>query len=488
MTKVQIQKKALIPVIRQNRLDNPDLTIIIFKFILDENEINSKINAESESQSIDTIRLFVKDLRNNLKACGRNYEKLLTKKKKWLDTNMTLNLNYEIHDHTPRPGPGRPSVSFAESSDRSKRRKVSELSKLDSKLLAASASKSSSDPCFSYILKESIRSPSRPSKIKKMITSKPLTKCNTEETLAQLISCNMSYKDYSSWKKFLKCHGSDILPSHQELSLTKKMCCPDNITITETLAECDLKELLKHTGSRLLIVGKEALEEIVKCQPATDDLLLQGTLHCKWGFDGASSQKIYKQIYEEADFSEAIKHEESLFSTCLVPMQLEVNSETIWKNRSPSSILFCRPIRLQFKTETAVTCQQEKDYIESKIEEIEHTTHSIALDNFEFKIILKYDLQLTMLDGKAINAISNNPSTQTCNLCLSKPSQMNDIDSLLKRPVVNVETVKYGLSVLHCWIRFFEFILHLGYKLDIKKWMARTDEEKRSVEKRKKRN
>ena len=180
-----------------------------------------------------------------------------------------------------------------------------------------------------------------------------------------------------------------------------------------------------------------------------------------------------------------MKNEESLFSTCLVPLQLEVNSETIWKNSSPSSILFCRPIRLQFKTETADTCQQEKSYIESKIERIEYTSHTIAFENFVAKVNVRYDLQLTMLDGKAINAISYNPSTQTCNICLSKPSEMNDIDSLLNRPVINEETAKYGLSVLHCWIRFFEFILHLGYKLDIKKWMARTEEEKRSVQGRK---
>ena len=328
MSRIQIQKKALIPVIRQNSVDNPDLTIIIFKFILDEKDISTKVKEESELESLKTIRLFVKDLRKNLKLCGRNYEKLMIKKKEWLNTNITLDLSYDRY--VPTPGPGRPCVSFDESSDRSKRRKVSELSRLDSKLLAASAAKSSSDPCFSYIMKESISSPSRPSKIKKTISSKPLNKCSSEETLAQLISCNMSYKDYSSWKKFLKGHGSDILPTQQELSLSKKLCCPDNIEIKETSAECDLEYLLKHTSSRLLIVATEPLEKIVKKnQGPTNDMLLEGKLYCKWGFDGASSQKIYKQIYEESDFNDAVKNEESLFSTCLVPLQLEVNSETI---------------------------------------------------------------------------------------------------------------------------------------------------------------
>ena len=42
-------------------------------------------------------------------------------------------------------------------------------------------------------------------------------------------------------------------------------------------------------------------------------------------------------------------------------------------------------------------------------------------------------------------------------------------------------TCGLGLSTLHCWIRSFEYILHLGYKRDIVKHQARTPEEKLSV-------
>ena len=41
-----------------------------------------------------------------------------------------------------------------------------------------------------------------------------------------------------------------------------------------------------------------------------------------------------------------------------------------------------------------------------------------------------------------------------------------------------------GLSTLHAWIRFFECCLHLPYKLDIKKWQARTAEDKEKTETR----
>ena len=45
--------------------------------------------------------------------------------------------------------------------------------------------------------------------------------------------------------------------------------------------------------------------------------------------------------------------------------------------------------------------------------------------------------------------------------------------------------MKYGLSLLHCWIRFFEFVLHVSYKLEIQKWQDRSSCEKENVKNRK---
>ena len=35
--------------------------------------------------------------------------------------------------------------------------------------------------------------------------------------------------------------------------------------------------------------------------------------------------------------------------------------------------------------------------------------------------------------------------------------------------------------MLHAWIRFFECLLHLSYKLPLKKWQARGEEDKKIV-------
>jgi len=54
------------------------------------------------------------------------------------------------------------------------------------------------------------------------------------------------------------------------------------------------------------------------------------------------------------------------------------------------------------------------------------------------------------------------------------------------RSKIVTENLQYGISVLHGWIRFFECLLHLAYKLPIKKWQARSEEDKNIVQQTKK--
>uniref|UniRef100_A0A6P7GWP0 Uncharacterized protein LOC114343837 n=1 Tax=Diabrotica virgifera virgifera TaxID=50390 RepID=A0A6P7GWP0_DIAVI len=61
-----------------------------------------------------------------------------------------------------------------------------------------------------------------------------------------------------------------------------------------------------------------------------------------------------------------------------------------------------------------------------------------------------------------------------------------DTDKVMKTQVINKEHLQFGLSSLHAWIRFFECILHLAYKLVIRKWQARGKEDKQKVAENKK--
>ncbi|GBM41033.1 hypothetical protein AVEN_180940-1 [Araneus ventricosus] len=53
-------------------------------------------------------------------------------------------------------------------------------------------------------------------------------------------------------------------------------------------------------------------------------------------------------------------------------------------------------------------------------------------------------------------------------------------------PIHLMDLLPLGLSPLHTWIRFFECILHLSYRLEIKSWQARGAENKNKVTEKKK--
>ncbi|XP_018361254.1 PREDICTED: uncharacterized protein LOC108759993 isoform X1 [Trachymyrmex cornetzi] len=89
-----------------------------------------------------------------------------------------------------------------------------------------------------------------------------------------------------------------------------------------------------------------------------------------------------------------------------------------------------------------------------------------------------------MIDTKVCNSLSDTTSAMRCYLCNCTSKSFNDMDKMLNQEIIT-EHLKFGLSSLHCWIRCFEFLLHLSYKLDIQKWQARSNEEKESVARRK---
>lgn len=100
--------------------------------------------------------------------------------------------------------------------------------------------------------------------------------------------------------------------------------------------------------------------------------------------------------------------------------------------------------------------------IEGKLVKVEHT------------------LIFAMVDGKVCNAIINTTSTQKCFICGASSKEFNNIEAMMRRNV-KTENLGFGLSVLHGWIRMFECLLHIAYKLPIQKWQARGEIDKETV-------
>ncbi|KAG4081142.1 hypothetical protein HA402_011987 [Bradysia odoriphaga] len=88
-----------------------------------------------------------------------------------------------------------------------------------------------------------------------------------------------------------------------------------------------------------------------------------------------------------------------------------------------------------------------------------------------------------MLDGKSTGYLT---STATCNcpICGLTPKDLNNVEKVRSQET-DKENYRFGLSSLHCWIRFLECVLHIAYKEPIRKWKAQTPEEKKLVNDRK---
>ena len=189
---------------------------------------------------------------------------------------------------------------------------------------------------------------------------------------------------------------------------------------------------------------------------------VSGVLHVKVGYDGASSQKIYKQKFEDNNVGEVSKREESLFQTSMAPLKLIIDDKDIWINKSPGSTHFCRPLCLEYKKETTELIKQVHANLETEINNLKEYEYINNDRNFKFKI--RYNVTQSMLDGKCINAVTDTRSTRTCNVCKATPKEMNDLDKIRNKPV-DQNALKIGCSILHYRINTFAFVLHIGYKL-----------------------
>ena len=60
-------------------------------------------------------------------------------------------------------------------------------------------------------------------------------------------------------------------------------------------------------------------------------------------------------------------------------------------------------------------------------------------------------------------------SGQKCYIRGATSNETADIYKLSKK-VPKEDSFEFGLLILHAYIRFFECIIHIGYKLSVKEW------------------
>lgn len=270
-----------------------------------------------------------------------------------------------------------------------------------------------------------------------------------EAALAFFIDAGFTKEMWRKLRIYSKKYGN-YFPEYRHILEEKKKCYPEPescIEVTEMAATVRLQNLLDHTAKQ--IMATKSVEELQNHQGK------ELVLISKWGMDGSSGHSQYKQGFQ--DNKDAT--DSSLFSIALVPINLaDGNNNKVWENPRPSSTRYCRPIKLEYAKETIEYTKQEDEKIQEQIQNLETTRVTINHLNF----FITHKLVQTMVDGKVCNSLTENRSAATCNICNTKPSKLNDLPSLEGKPS-NEEVFKYGLSTLHCWIRFMETILHISY-------------------------
>jgi hypothetical protein len=297
---------------------------------------------------------------------------------------------------------------------------------------------------------------------------------SAEEAVSLCVEQRLSVNQYKGLRAASLAKNCNLYPSYKTVLKAKQQCYPlkADMTFTESSGEVKLQSLLHHTSERILLAQSEVVKDL------TSDCLSSLSLICKWGCDGSSGHSIFKQKFDDIS-----KSDESIFFTSLVPLQLiSTHDKTIvWKNPRPSSSRFCRPIRIQFLHEDVETTVKEMKYVQEQENQV--GPFQIIMNGKH--ITISYHLAFTMIDGKACNAVTNTASTQRCYLCQATSKDFNNIDAMINRKITEVN-LQFGISILHAWIRFFECCLHISYRLEIRKWQARSAEEKNNVSTRKK--
>ena len=470
-----MKRKELLEIIKEVGVNSPDLQNTI------EKEVTSHLKGRNVDDVRNKVKVFISKFRLKYNKHTRIWPRMLEKEYEWLEGELIKedavrdNINVEA-------GPGRPIKPWDEASDRSKRRKVQLLKENNNTLALATAAigRSKDSPgqsALGDVIKESVKNAQKVRDSLDAVDKLPVM-MTAEDALALKIQCDLSDGQYQLLRNASKKQNADIFPTLHSILTAKSACYPEDTEITET-AKCSLQSMADHTLSRILAMSSDVLdEEEIEKDPS-------GVLYVKAGMDGASSQSVYNQKFDETDLEAGKYHEESLFQTAIVPLKLVISGVDIWINQKPSSSHFCRPLQLQYQKETKEVIKAEEARVNKEIENLKDFKLDITLSSGD-KVCLsvKYSIHVTMLDGKAVNALTDTNSSQSCNVCGAKPREMNNLKVIREKPA-SARSLKLGLSSLHCWIRSFEYILHLGYKMENKTFQSKSAEEKESVVRRK---
>ena len=172
----------------------------------------------------------------------------------------------------------------------------------------------------------------------------------------------------------------------------------------------------------------------------------------KYGADG-SDYKMAK--------TDVLTNDNSVFVVCFCILKIKQGRIILFENPSPSSTLYCRPLRMYFLKETPDLIKSVFTEIKTELESLKSFKFTFSGKQFDFK----GTFYPSMVDGKVVNAIFDNTNTKLCFICGEKGNSLNTI-SPSTSAYKDVEIFKFGLQPLHILIRVTEWVLKISYSLE----------------------
>ena len=194
---------------------------------------------------------------------------------------------------------------------------------------------------------------------------------------------DLTKAQYSSMRLSAEERGCKLYPAYKRVAKVKTECLSpaSAFTVLPDQAQVELQPLLDLTAARLLHLQKPVLDSLPERWP------VQLALHCKWGIDGSTGHSQYKQA--------GVHQDDQMLVTTFVPLQLETEEGVmIWRNPTPSSTRFCRPIRLQLDKETKAVSQEELQRVGAEIGALQPLSTPTA--------VVRYELTMTMVSRQLI--------------------------------------------------------------------------------------
>ena len=211
-------------------------------------------------------------------------------------------------------------------------------------------------------------------------TPEPHGSYTAAEALALMVDLDLTKAQYTSLRLSAEKRGCKLYPAYNRVVKAKTECLPpaSAFEVLPDQAQVELQPLLDHTATRLLRLQKPVLDSLPQREP------IQLALHCKWGIDGSTGHSQYKQA--------GVHQDDQMLVTTFVPLQLETEEgAVIWRNHTPSSTRFCRPIRLQLAKETKAVGQEELLRVGAEVSALQPLSTPTA--------VVRYELAMTMVSG-----------------------------------------------------------------------------------------